>query len=174
MNTRKTIWYVAVISIVVLTAIVTNRPDPRMPTRTEQSSTPYVPEPVDEIPTEASLVVIVFDDTDKRPLPSKAEIWFRGNGSWWLSSGSNRQTLGPRPIGKNLKGDNTVVIYPDGRKSDDTGQRINVPIKLTSDMNPDGSTRDAVTIEISDEKVVAFGLPVKAATGKTSKTYKRE
>ena len=169
----KAIVYTVGLGFVLLIAFFSLRSDPRIPKHNKPSSTPYVPEPISESPTEASLAVMVFNDTDKRPLPSKAEIWFRGHGSWWVQGGSDRQTLGPRPIGKTLTGDDTVVIYPNGRQADDTGQRIDVPIKLTTDMNPDGSTRDALMIEFTDDAVTVRGLPVKAATGETSKTFKR-
>ena len=170
----KAIVYAVGLGIVLLAAFFSLRSDPRLPKHTKPSSTPYVPERISESRTEASLAVMVFNDTDKRPLPSKAEIWFRGQGSWWVKGGSDRKTLGPRPIGKNLTGDDTVVIYPNGRTSDDAGQRIDVPIKLTTDMNPDGSTRDALMIEFTDDNVTVRGLPVKAATGETTKTYARE
>ena len=105
---------------------------------------------IEPAPATAKVRVIVFDDTVKKPIPRRAEIWFRGLGSWWLSRDTGPKTLGPREIGQLLEGDDTLVIYPNGRGSNDEGRRIDVPIKLTTEMNPEGSPRDAVTIEISD------------------------
>lgn len=31
-----------------------------------------------------SVRVGVYDDTERRPMPEKAEIWIRGLGSWWI------------------------------------------------------------------------------------------
>jgi len=118
---------------------------------------------VEAAPATAKVRVIVFDDTVKKPIPRRAEIWFRGLGSWWLSRDTGPKTLGPREIGQLLEGDDTLVIYPNGRGSNDEGRRIDVPIKLTTEMNPEGSPRDAVTIEISDTVFTIGGLPVKAA-----------
>lgn len=130
-------------------------------------------EEAEELPSEAKVQVIVFNDTEKRPLDPKAEIWFRGLGSWWLANDTGPKTVGPRPIDELLKGDKTLVIYPSGRGLNDEGQRIDVPIKLSTAMNPEGSPRDAVTIEISDTEIKAWGLPVKAAIGKSEVVFPR-
>ena len=44
---------------------------------------PKLPEP--KPAAEAMVRVMVFDDTEELPLPTKAEIWFRGHGSWSVS-----------------------------------------------------------------------------------------
>ena len=48
--------------------------------------------------------VAVWDDTDKKPVDEKAEIWFRGYGSWWLKPelkyGGTFKNLGRRPSGE--------------------------------------------------------------------------
>ena len=119
------------------------------------------------VSSQAKVRVHFYNETKNRPLDRKSEIWFRLHGPWWLSTvnGSDFKVFGPRPTNVKLEKDETLVLYPDGRGKDDTGQRIDVPIMLTDDMNPEGSHRDAVTIEINDEKVVMSGLPIKAATG---------
>jgi len=129
-------------------------------------------------PVESSQVtkmrVIVFDDTEQRPIPKKAEIWFRGTGSWWLARDTGPKTLGPRPVDQLLEGDGTLVVYPSGRGLNDEGQRIDVPLKLTPEMNPEGSSRDADTIEVSDSSIKVWGLPVKAALGTTEIVFPRK
>lgn len=126
--------------------------------------------------TEAKVRVDFHNETKNRPLDKKSEIWFRHHGAWWLSTVNyaDFKVLGPRPINVKLEKDETLVLYPNGRGKDDTGQRIDIPIMLTEDMNPEGSQRDAVIIEIYDDKVVMFGAPIKAATGKTEMVVPRQ
>ena len=54
--------------------------------------------------------VAVWDDTQKKPVHAKAEIWFRGHGSWWLKSelryGSTAKNLGTRPKRQPADSDN--------------------------------------------------------------------
>jgi len=131
---------------------------------------PATPQPSESVPAAAYMVRVgVHDDTDKRPLHSKAEIWFRGRGSWWIKTptkfGSAVENLAERE--PNVK--DTIHIYPDGRD----GKEITVSIMMTAEMIPKGSTRDSLTIEISDTEVTVYGLPLKAATGEYEKKFKR-
>ena len=54
-------------------------------------------------PTDVIVRVRVWDKTQNNPLHDKAEIWFRGNGSWWLKEetkfGSATKNLGRRKVG---------------------------------------------------------------------------
>jgi len=122
--------------------------------------------------TNAVVRVKVWDDTKNRPIDDKAEIWFQQHGSWWLKPdlqhGAAAKDLGRRQVDKLFTGNDGIVIYPDGRQPDSKGrdsQRIVVPFKMTTGMNPDGSDRDSIMIIIGDDVIEIVGLPVKAATG---------
>lgn len=109
--------------------------------------------------------VIVWDDTENRPIHDKAEIWFRGHGSWWLKPHSSKfggevKELGRRPFGVKLTGDESIQFYPEGRD----GREINVPLMMTNTEHPDG-VADNIEIKISDNSVEITGLPIKSATG---------
>jgi len=113
--------------------------------------------------------IAVWDDTQKKPVHAKAEIWFRGHGSWWLKPelkyGSTVKNLGTRPSGSQQ----TLIIYPESR----SGRELKVPYMMTDDMNPKGSPRDMISVDISDTEVTVHGLPIKVATGKFEMKYKR-
>jgi len=129
----------------------------------------------DEKPLATAMVrVVVFDDTEQHPMDPKAEIWFRGAGSWWLSQDTGPRTLGPRDIGQLLEGDDALVFFPDGRGDGEERQRIVIPMKLTPELNPEGSVRDSVTIEVSDESVEVYGIPIKSAVGTLEVKVPRE
>lgn len=116
-----------------------------------------------------SLRVMVFNDTEKNPIPPKSEIWFRGHGSWWLhkevASGAAAKDLGKRRVGEL----DHLFLYPDGRDS----KEIKIPVIMTKDMNPEGSVRDSLTIAISDDSIEIGGFPLKAATGETRQILDR-
>ena len=105
----------------------------------------------------------------KNPVHSKAEIWFRGYGSWWLKRdlkyGGSFKNLGTRP--SEVK--QMLTIYPESRD----GKELKVPYLMTDKMNPKGSPRDMISVDISDTEVIVYGLPIKAATGKFEVKYKR-
>ena len=113
--------------------------------------------------------VAVNDDTEKNPVHSKAEIWFRGHGSWWLKRelkyGGTVKNLGTRPSGTKQ----TLIIYPESRE----GRELKVPYIMTDEMNPKGNSRDMISVDISDTGVTVHGLPIKAASGKFEIKYKR-
>ena len=50
---------------------------------------------------------------------------------------------------------------------------MKVPYMMTDEMNPNGSPRDMISVDISDTKITVHGLPIKAATGKFELKYKR-
>lgn len=114
--------------------------------------------------------VSVWDDTESKPLPDKAELWFRGYGSWWLKPatkfGGDTKKLGDRQPGNR----DSLMLYPDGR---DGGREITIPIETTTEMSRLGSARDTITISISDDEVEVVGLAIEAATGETSFTVER-
>ncbi len=113
--------------------------------------------------------VAVYDDTQRKPVHPKAEIWFRGYGSWWLKPelkyGGAVKNLGTCPSG--IK--QTLIIYPESRD----GKELKVPYMMTDKMNPKGNTRDMISVDISDTEITVHGLPIKAATGKFELKYKR-
>ena len=113
--------------------------------------------------------IAVWDDTQRKPIHKRAEIWFRGHGSWWLKRelqhGGTTKNLGLRPSG-DLQ---YLIIYPESR----TGKELKVPYMMTDGMNPNGSPRDMISVAISDTEITVHGLPIKAATGKTELKYKR-
>lgn len=113
--------------------------------------------------------VSVFDDTQSKPVHPRAEIWFPGHGSWWLKPeleyGSAFKDLGTRPSGT----PQTLIIYPESRD----GRELEVPYMMTDEMNPEGSPRDMISVDISDTEIIIHGLPIKAALGKFELKYKR-
>lgn len=113
--------------------------------------------------------VAVNDDTQRKPVHARAEIWFRGHGSWWLKPelkyGGTFKDLGSRPSGTQQ----ALTIYAESR----TGTELRVPYMMTDKMNPNGSPRDMISVDISDTEITVRGLPIKAATGKCELKYKR-
>ena len=113
--------------------------------------------------------VAVNDDTQRNPVHPKAEIWFRGHGSWWLKPelkyGGTFKNLGTRPSGSRQP----LTIYPESRK----GKELKVPYMMTDAMNPQGSPRDMISVDISDTEIRVHGLPIKAASGKYELKYNR-
>lgn len=61
------------------------------------------------------------------------------------------------------------MVYPDSRN----GKEFAVPFMMTDEMNPEGSPRDMITVDISDTEITVFGLPIKETTGKSELKYKR-
>lgn len=127
------------------------------PQQTSESGKPYM------------VRVSVFDDTSSNPVHPRAEIWFREHGSWWLKPelkyGGTVKNLGTRPSGTQQ----TLIIYPESR----AGKELKVPYMMTDKMNPKGSPRDMISVDISDTEVAVHGLPIKAASGKHELKYKR-
>lgn len=121
----------------------------------------------------AMVRVSVWDDTEAKPLHDRAEIWFRGHGSWFLKQavkfGGGTRDLGRRQIGVIHSGDESIQLYPAGRD----GEEVSIPLKMTQGMNPDGSARDMITVSIEDQQIKVVGLPVEEATGKSELTFKR-
>lgn len=105
--------------------------------------------------------VILVDETENRPLANRAEIWVRGNGSWWLTPGLQEgggwtaETL--RTVRVGIR--DTVMLYVDGRD----GGEIAIPFMVTTSMCPNGCGRDAILITITDNAVEVFGEPVSEA-----------
>ena len=71
--------------------------------------------------------VNVFDQTEEKPIPGRAEIWFRGHGSWFFRPDiefgfSASKLLDYRETDMVHTGDDGLVIYPDGRQTDSSGR----------------------------------------------------
>lgn len=113
--------------------------------------------------------VAVWDETEKNKLAEKAEIWFRGHGSWWLQqaakNGGDVKDLGKRAAAETDK----LFIYPDGRD----GKEISVSIKMTESMCPNGCARDQIHVTITDSKVTVLGNPIKAANDEVEIEFER-
>ena len=108
--------------------------------------------------------IAMFDDTEKRPIPQKAEIWIRGLGSWWIAKESVKN-LSDREVGVTY----TMFIYPDGR----SGKELRVKFKMTREMCPLGCARDLISVAISDTHVEIGGTPIKAANDEFEVKLKR-
>ena len=108
--------------------------------------------------------VVLYDDTEDRPLNPRAEIWARGLGSWWLAR-DNMQDIGGRAPGKI----DQLVIYPDGRD----GKEITVQFQLTAQMCRQGCARDMITVAIDDNNVTVEGYPLDQPYGKTEVVFSR-
>lgn len=104
---------------------------------------------------------MLVDETENRPLANRAEIWVRGNGSWWLTPGLREgggwtaETL--RTVRVGIR--DTVMLYVDGRD----GGEIAIPFMVTPSMCPNGCGRDAILITITDNAVEVIGEPVSKA-----------
>jgi hypothetical protein len=171
--------------LIVLSGIAFGIMSCRRPTTSSSNSVTIPSSPAvkqqEKVPSESETAVIpeysgqpimvrvaIFDDTQKKPVPAKAEIWFRGHGSWWLKQEMQYRVaikkLGKRPSGSRQ----LLILYPEGRK----GKELEIPYMMTDEMNDEGSARDTIFIEISDTEVKIYGLPIEVATGKSVK-YKR-
>jgi hypothetical protein len=73
--------------------------------------------------------------------------------------------LGERPSGSKQ----TLMFYPDSRE----GKELKIPYMMTDEMNPVGSPRDTIIIDISDTEIEVYGPPIKAATGRSELKYRR-
>lgn len=109
--------------------------------------------------------VVVWDDTEKKPLPGKAEIWIRGLGSWWIAK-EDMKNVADREIGAI----DTIYVYPDGR----SGKELKVSFKMTAEMCPQGCARDLISVEVSDTEVAVGGTPIKAAKEKSEVKSSRQ
>jgi hypothetical protein len=108
--------------------------------------------------------IAVFDDTEREPLPEKAEIWIRGLGSWWIS----KENVAEVP-GRDVGATDTMFIYPDAR----SGTELSVRFQMTAEMCPQGCVRDMIQVDISDAEVVVHGAPIRAANDSFEVTLKR-
>lgn len=111
-----------------------------------------------------SVRIQVMDWTEENPVSDKAEIWIKGMGSWYfkheIEFGGTAKTIGEKDLNSVYK----MHIYPDSRD----GKEMMVEFKITEEMNPNGSPRDAISVNIYDAKVEVHGLPIGAANdGKT-------
>jgi hypothetical protein len=126
--------------------------------------------------------VAIADDTERRRISDKAELWLRGAGSVWLQQKCNRLRngslacgpldLGMRDVGQPLE----LYVYPDGRKLDAKGRETNqfkVPFRMTTDMCSQGCARDMITVVISDTTIEVDGAPIYAAGMKDGVKTKR-
>ena len=171
----------AIISGLVLVTYIANLSDsstsPSSGSSSDSKSAPKIsqlsPPPKQTEPrasNEYMVRVAIEDRTKNNPVHPKAEIWFRGHGSWWLKRdlkyGVTAKKLGRRPVGKKQG----LIFYPEGRED---GPEIKIPYLLTTEMNPKGSHRDTIHIEFFDDKYLANGLPIKAATGDFEIKYSR-
>jgi len=111
----------------------------------------------------------IWDLTENNPIHTRAEIWIRNFGSWYLkralSEGKSARKFGKYPVGVKQK----FFFYPESRK----GKELIISFMMTKDMNPNGSTRDTLWVSFYDEEVEVSGAPITAATGKSELKFKR-
>ena len=121
-------------------------------------------------PIEITVRVAVFDYTQNNSIHPMAEIWIKGHGSWWVESelkfGGTVKKVGKKASGV----EHVIYFYPSSRD----GQEIKIPYEMTKEMNPNGSTRDTINIDIEDEEIIVWGLPIKEATGNIEIIYERK
>ena len=112
----------------------------------------------------------IWDLTENNPIHTRAEIWIRGFGSWYLkralSEGRSARKFGEYPVGVKQQ----FFFYPESRK----GKELIISFMMTKDMNPNGSVRDTLWVSFYDEEVEVSGLPITAATGKSELKFKRK
>jgi len=112
----------------------------------------------------------IWDLTEDNPIHTRAEIWIRGFGSWYLkralSEGESAKKFGKYPVGVKQK----FFFYPESRK----GKELIISFMMTEDMNPNGSVRDTLWVSFYDEEVEVSGRPITAATGKSELKFKRK
>lgn len=126
--------------------------------------------------------VAVWDDTEKRRIPEKAELWLKGTGSVWLHQKCSRLIngslscgpldLGMRDVGQPLE----LYVYPNGRKLDAAGREtdeLKVPFKLTAEMCASGCMRDMISVIVSDTEVELCGAPILATGVKSVKANRK-
>ena len=108
---------------------------------------------INMIKNEISFKLMVWDDTEQKNAKD-LEIWVKGLGSWYpnLEYGGDSNVIGPFPVEEIQK----IFIYPDGRN----GKEIMVEFIPKKEMISQ-SDRDAIIIEISDEKVIVSGIAIK-------------
>lgn len=120
--------------------------------RATRTARPATPRPATG---EVTLDIAVWDDTAANPPPADAEIWVRGEGSWFpdLSFGGDSRALGEYSVGE----PGEFYIYPDGRG----GSELRVEFVMTPDMVPiSGSAQAQTTVEIHDSEVVVIGMAI--------------
>ena len=105
--------------------------------------------------------VMVVDETENRPLAPRAEIWVRGNGSWWLTPGLREGGGWTAAVLRTVRVGirDTAMLYVDGRD----GGEIAVPFMVTASMCPNGCGRYSIVITITDNAVEVYGEPVSDA-----------
>lgn len=130
-------------------------PTPTSPAATTTPRTTPPPATPEPIAGEVILEIAVWDDTASNPPASDAEVWVRGEGSWYpdLSFGADNRQLGEYRVGE----PGEFFIYPDGR----SGVEIQVEFVMTADMVPiSGSTQAQTVVEIHDSEVVVTGMAI--------------
>lgn len=112
----------------------------------------------------------IWDLTEDNPIHTRAEIWIRGFGSWYLKralvKGESAKKFGKYPVGTKQK----FFFYPESRK----GKELIIFFMMTEDMNPNGSVRDTLWISFYDEEVEISGRPITAVMGKSELKFKRK
>lgn len=112
-------------------------------------------------PQVRTLRVAVWSETT-RPSAGTTEVWLRGFGSWGpqLRHGADVRNYPRRPVGAT----DTLYFYPHGRG----GPEVVVPVPITMEMCPDGCVRDAVNLEIHDDRVEVWGGLISESTYRLS------
>lgn len=124
------------------------------PARPTATATPESVQPnPPAAPTTVAVRVSVADYTESRPV-YRTEVWLRGVGSWHpdLKHGADVRMYPGRRIG----GIDTLYFYPAGRDAPE----LRVPVALADSLCPAGCDRDAVRLEVWDDRFEVWGPPV--------------
>lgn len=169
----------SILMIIILSFVVTVVSENQSTDKSSQSPKANKPieKPVtkkEQLPKNFYVRIAYFNDTKEKPISNNCRMWIRGFGDFypsrqkqWKFGGALIEKAGPF----DTKDEHVIYFYPD---YSDESREIKIPIKYSSGMNPNGSVRDMITIEIKPETIVFFGIPVKNANGQLTRTFNRK
>lgn len=110
--------------------------------------------------------IAIYNDAQSKDF-GRCRIWIEGYGDFWPARDSGWE-FGGAIIEKAGPFDTsevqTLYFYADYRYEDYV---IKVPFKFSNEMNPNGSDRDTLLINVGDTAISFLGTAVKNATGKS-------
>lgn len=105
---------------------------------------------------------------DNEKLGSKAEVWVKGMGSWFLNNDYNPNDqvnkfglVSTKTPELHTDQEYDLFFYPNGRD----GKEISVKFKIDSNFCTQGCPRDAVSITVYKNEVRFFGRPIEEVYG---------
>lgn len=118
--------------------------------------------------------IAFWNDSKEKPLSRNCRMWIRGLGDFYPASQQNWQyggTLIERAGPFAINSAHTIYFYPD---YSDPRREITVPFRYSAEMNPEGSPRDMLMIEIKRDTITFSGIPISNANGVTELVFDRE